>query len=173
MTFCFLFSFLRFTNIQRYLPYSQDFSKISFRVKIWFMMQWPAQKLNCLSFNLDFAGSDISFKAFSIQTKQLWAVHKGVRSQGRKVCPVWTREILQMQTSTLFGAKKLQMFQNLWCVRMDKGDQFFAILCERPLWMASYILLLFVHCFQSPFLNIGMNMPVCHSFSVFPNFSKT
>jgi len=53
-----------------------------------------------------------------------------------------------MRTSTLFGVKKLRIFQNLWCVHTDNGGfeperrfceqgggrgQFFAILCGRAL----------------------------------------
>jgi len=34
-----------------------------------------------------------------------------------------TRGGLKMQTSfSLFGAKKLRIFWNFWCVRMDKGE---------------------------------------------------
>jgi len=46
-----------------------------------------------------------------------------------------------MRTSALFGAKKLRIFRNLWCVRTDKGGergQVFAILCGRLLWTAPY-----------------------------------
>jgi len=46
---------------------------------------------------------------------------------------LWTRGLLQVRTSALFGAKIL------WCVRTDergRKGQFFAILCGRPLWMA-------------------------------------
>jgi len=46
-----------------------------------------------------------------------------------------------MRTSALFGAKKLRIFRNFWCVRTDRrvepvrtfcgqGGQFFAILCR-------------------------------------------
>jgi len=30
--------------------------------------------------------------------------------------------VLQMRTSTLFGAKKLRIFRNIRCVHMDKGE---------------------------------------------------
>jgi len=30
--------------------------------------------------------------------------------QSRGVCPVWTREVLQIQTSILFGAKNFEFF---------------------------------------------------------------
>jgi len=62
-----------------------------------------------------------------------------------------TREkgFFKLRTSALFGAKKLLIFQNLWCVRTDKrerdgrastdilqtrgGGQFFVILCGCPM----------------------------------------
>jgi len=53
-----------------------------------------------------------------------------------------------MQTYAFFGAKKLRIFQNLCCVRTDKGEeieairttgkggQFYFDLVRSPLWMA-------------------------------------
>jgi len=60
------------------------------------------------------------------------------------------KEILQVRTSTLFGAKKLEFFEIYsvsertrgQCKHFDdkgEGDQFFAILCERLFWTAPYV----------------------------------
>jgi len=51
-----------------------------------------------------------------------------VRSQGGEVvqCGHFAdkgKEVLQMWTSKLFGVTKLQIFQNLWCVRTDNGEE--------------------------------------------------
>jgi len=60
-----------------------------------------------------------------------------------------------MQTSALFGGKKLRFFRNLECFRIDmrggvelvqafcghgERGQFFVILCRHLLWMAPYSL---------------------------------
>jgi len=61
----------------------------------------------------------------------------------RGVCPVRTRRILQMRTSSLFGAKTYQIFRNYGVsartrvrTSTNKVGQFFAILCGRVLWTA-------------------------------------
>jgi len=56
------------------------------------------------------------------------AVHKKRLQLGGRVfvqCGIFygqgERSVLQMQTSTLFGAKNFRTFRNLWCVRTTRG----------------------------------------------------
>jgi len=48
------------------------------------------------------------------------------------------RGVLQMRTSTLFDAKKLRIFWNLWSVRTDKGGRgpIFRDFVLTPIWTA-------------------------------------
>jgi len=83
------------------------------------------------------------------------------QSGGEGVCPVRTfcgqgerKEVLQMRTSAIFGAKNFGFFKIYDVVRTDKRrgglsqlghiadsgrEKFFAILCGRLLWTAPYI----------------------------------
>jgi len=54
-------------------------------------------------------------------TLTLGAVHKTSVVRGEAVCPVRTREGVFTCGRPHFLAKKLRIFRNLWCVRMDKG----------------------------------------------------
>jgi len=89
--------------------------------------------------------------------ERLGAFHKRRPHSKERICPVRTSfgqtggGDFQMRTSTLFGAKKLQVFWNFCCVHTDNGrgvraiadvlrtrgrGSIFAILCGRLLWTA-------------------------------------
>jgi len=93
--------------------------------------------------------------------------------------------VLQMRVSALFGAKKLRIFWNLWCIRTDKGGrgvepvltfcgqreregQFFAILYGRLLWMAPNL----GQNFSKEFVNLFQLKYECNIEIVFRDFLK-
>ena len=107
-----LYAFSRSTkHAKRSLPYSQNYSKICFRIKIWSVVLRPGQKPHWPSSSFD---STIS------------------------------RHFLSRHLAYTFPGK---------------------LMSDIPLY--------FVHFLRSPFLNIGIIIPVCQSLVVLPNFHAT